>query len=184
MLEHELARRGVTESPLWIEQTLDHLWDTPADRVRLGLRGLKAAGRLGLGVAKAIRDRELPDMSSPEWLEPPDPAFYELPRGDRWISVPLDSGVEEWLDRVLESARPRWFGIASLTAWLKPETNGHIGVHVGNRRVGLIPDDAVAAYMPTMQAARFREELPCLPAGLARRGDPPDYMIELVVPPV
>jgi hypothetical protein len=38
-------------------------------------------------VAQAIRARELPDWSTPQWLEPPAPAFYELPGGDRWSPV-------------------------------------------------------------------------------------------------
>lgn len=187
MLEEALARRGLTESPLWFEQTLDHLWDTPADRVRLGFQGLKALGRFGLGVAKTIRDRELPDMATPVWLEPPDPAFYELPRGGRWIVVSLDPGVDGWLERVHQAARSRFFGIASVDAWLKPEPDdsdaNKIGVYVGEKRVGVIPDDAVVAYLPTMQAATFREELPYLAARLARRGQPLSYMLELVLPP-
>ena len=30
-LERELAARGLTESPLWFEQTLDHLHDSPSN---------------------------------------------------------------------------------------------------------------------------------------------------------
>jgi hypothetical protein len=182
LLEDALARRGVTESPLSIEFTLDHLWDTPADRVRQGFQGLKALSRFGLGLAKAIRDHELPDMSTPEWLEPPEPAFYELPRGDRWIEAALDRGVEDWLERVRQEARPRAFGLASLHAWLAPAPDG-IAVHIGDRRIGLIAGDAVPAYAPVMRAAAFREELPCLRARLARRGQPPRPILELALPP-
>jgi hypothetical protein len=187
MLEAALARRGLTESPFWFETTLDHLWDTPADRVRLGVQGLKALGRFGLGVAKAIREHELPDISTPGWLEPPDPAFYELPRTDRWISMSLDPDVNGWLERVHQAARPRVFGIASVDAWLKPEFDDSdvhkIGVYIGEKQVGLIPDDAVAAYLPAIKAATFREELPYLPARVARRDQRPSYMVELALPP-
>jgi hypothetical protein len=187
MLEEALARRGLTESPLWFETTLDHLWDTPAERIRLGVQGLKALGRFGLGVAKAVREHELPDMSTPDWLEPPDPAYYEVPHGDRWTLVSLEPGTESWLERVHQAARTRIFGIASVDAWLKPESDDsepeRIGVYIGEHRVGAIPDDTVPAYLPTLKAATFREELPYVQARLARRGQPPRYMLELDLPP-
>jgi hypothetical protein len=185
LLEHELARRGVTESPLALEHTLDHLWDTPGDRIRGGVQGLRALGRLGLGVAKAIRDHELPDLSTPEWLEPPEPAFYELPRSDRWILVSLDPDIGARLDRIHRAARPRVADIAFVPAWLQADGSdaAGIGVFIGRDRVGVIPDDAVAAYRPTMHAARFRDEWPCLPARLARRTQPPSYLLELAMPP-
>ena len=86
MLERELAQRGVTRSPLELELTLDHLWDTPAERMRTGVRGLKALGRLGRAVTKVIREGELPDLSRPQWLEP---------------------GIDERLERIHQAARPR-----------------------------------------------------------------------------
>jgi len=58
-----------------------------------------------------------------------------------------------------------------------------IGVYVGEKRVGVIPDHAVVAYLPTMNGATFREELPYLAARLARRCQPLSYMLELVLPP-
>jgi hypothetical protein len=82
---------------------------------------------------------------------------------------------------------PRLFGIALVDAWLKPEPAASdpdkIGVYVGEKRVGVIPDDAVPAYQPAMKAARFRGELPCLNATLARVGQPRGYVLELALPP-
>ena len=46
---------------------------------------------------------------------------YLLPRGDRWIMVSLDPGVDGWLKRVHQAARSRFFGIASVDAWLTPD---------------------------------------------------------------
>jgi hypothetical protein len=185
MLERELAERGVTRSPLELELTLDHLWDTPAERMRTGVQGLKALGRLGLGVAKVIREGELPDLSRPQWLEPPEPAFYELPRGDRWSRLSLEPGIDERLERIHQAARPHIMSIAAVSAWLQPDPNGvDIAVYIGRERVGLIPADALAAYQPVMQAATFREELPILAARLTRRTEPPPrYLLELALPP-
>jgi hypothetical protein len=186
MLEEALDQRGLAESPLWYERTLDHLWDTPADRVRLGVRALKGLGRLGLGVVKAVREHEWPDISRPDWIAPPDPAFYEVPGADRWTMVSLASGVDGWLERVYQAARPQVFDVATVDAWLKPETPDSgmdkIGVYVGEQRVGVVPHDAVAAYLPILEAATFREELPFLQARLTRRGQPASVMLELVQP--
>jgi hypothetical protein len=152
--------------------------------MRIGVQGLKALGRLGLGVAKVIRDGELPDLSTPQWLEPPEPAFYELPRGDRWSLLSLEPGIEERLERIHQAAWPRVMGIAAVNAWLQPEPNGaDIAVYIGRERVGVIAADALAAYQPVMQAAKFREELPILAARLARRTEPPGYLLELALPP-
>jgi hypothetical protein len=53
MLREALTRRGARkQSPLWIENQLDHLWDSPEDRLQLGIRMLTGAARFGLGVAK------------------------------------------------------------------------------------------------------------------------------------
>lgn len=179
-----MASRGVqAESPLWLENTLDHLWDTPADHVQLGIKLLKGAGRFGLGVAKAIRDRELPDLSTPDWLEPPDHALYEVPRSHQWIAADLDPDAGPWLERVHEAA-PHPLGVATLTAWVR-RVDGHlcdagdIEVYLGEGRVGQIPSVAAGAYAGVLADAAFRDEHPCLEAHLARRDSPPEYVLEL-----
>jgi hypothetical protein len=184
LLERELAHRGVTESPLGLERALDHLWDTPAERFHNGVQGLRALGRMGLGAAKAIRDRELPDWSRPQWLEPPEPAYYELARTDRWAQVTLEDEVEDRLERIHHAVHPRVLGIASLTAWLKTGPNGSdIAVHIGQQRLGVLPADTAAAYRPIMQSAAFREEFPVLAARLTHRAQPPRYLLEINRPP-
>ena len=104
MLREALTQPGGRQrSPLWIENHLDHLWDSPEDRVQLGVTMLRGAARLGLGVAKAIRDREIPNLSAPDWLEPPDHALYELVWSDQWTAAELDPDARRWLDRVHEA---------------------------------------------------------------------------------
>jgi len=116
MLESELRQRGVHESPLWVEQSLDHLEDPP-DRRRDTVEGLKLFGRIGLGIAKAVRNRELPDLTPPAWLDPPDRAVYEFP-SDHWIEVSLDPAADPWLDRV-HNATSSILDIAMLEARLR-----------------------------------------------------------------
>jgi hypothetical protein len=183
MLQEQLTSRGLTESPLWMERTLDHLWDTPAQQVRLALQGLTVLGRFGLGVAKAIRDRELPDLSTPDWLEPPDPAFYELPRAEKWIAIELDPDAYDWLERVHAAARPI-AGIASVDSWLRWQPGNdrsRIAVHIGERAVGTMPENVTPVYLDAMSAADFREELARVPSRLARR-PAQTFLLELASP--
>jgi hypothetical protein len=184
MLREALARHGARkQSPLWIESRLDHLWDSPEDRVQLGIKMLKGAARLGIGVAKAIRDRELPDMSLPDWLEPPDHALYEVPRSDEWVAAELDPDARAWLDRAHEAA-PRAFGIAMLSSWLRPAegTDGAeaLDIYIGEHRVGKVPAEDTLAYEAVVADATARGEHPCLEAHLARRGT--NYILELAKP--
>jgi hypothetical protein len=86
MLEQEFARRGSHESRIRIEATLDHLNDSTSEQVRNAVSGL---ARIGAGVLKVVRQKRLPDLRQPGWLEPPERACYEHARGDRWIDVTL-----------------------------------------------------------------------------------------------
>ncbi len=144
MLEVELGRRGVEESSLWIEQTLDHLWDSAADRARLGLHGLRQAGRLGAGIVRAIRAREIPEVSQPRWLDPPERAAYALPGAGRWVAVELDPDAAGGLERA-HGATPRLGATTvELRAWLDRGAGSpsHLVVHLGERRVGVLAGDA------------------------------------------
>jgi hypothetical protein len=80
-LERELAARGLSESPLWYEHTLDHLHDTPVERAQQLARGVRAAAGLGVRAVRALREhRPPPDLSPPAWLDPPDRAAYGVPK--------------------------------------------------------------------------------------------------------
>lgn len=179
-LAAELSARSVTGDPIWIENTLDHLWDTRAER-------WEAAGsallRLGRGVAKAISERQLPDLRPPTWLEPPDFAGYAMPAADERIAVVLDGDASPHLERV-HRGMTTVFGLAKLTAWLRWEDDAarELAVHLGERRVGVVPETAAARYRPAMDAAAVREEVPYLDAVLVTRPDPEGYLLEIAAP--
>jgi hypothetical protein len=187
MLKAELSRRGVSEDPLWSERTLDHLWDSKTEQARLAAEGLKQLGNAGLGVIRALRSHSRPDLSRPDWVEPPQRAAYELRRGDRWIAVELDIAAAEWLDAVY-TALPSFFGTAPLVAWVQwdpePQTvASRLSVHIGHTRVGTISPSHAVAYLPAMKAAAFRDELPRLEARLSLSSGPGRYLLELASPP-
>jgi len=195
MLESELAKRGVDMDPLRIEQAIDQLWTSRAERAYQGARALKTLGKIGLTVANAIRTRELPelpDMSVPDWLEPPAPAVYAVPQsreqGRGWTAVKLDEGTEKWLDRV-HAAVPRLVKIvesATLDAWLdwgaSQDDGGLLHVHLGERHVGSLDEEATAAYINVIEAAAEREELPCVEARLTPIAEGSSYLLEVALP--
>jgi hypothetical protein len=195
MLESQLAERGVGMDPLGVEQAIDQLWTSPAERARQGAQGLKLLGKIGLTVANVIRTRELPelpDMSVPDWLEPPARAVYSVPqchdRGRQWTAVRLEEGIDEWLQGA-HAALPRLVKIvesATLEAWLdwglSGEEAGLLRVHLGERRVGLLDDEATAAYTEVMDAAARREELPSVPARLTPIAAETSYLLEVALP--
>lgn len=195
MLKSELAERGVSMDPLGIEQAINQLWISHGERARGGAQALKTVGKIGLAVANAIRTHELPelpDMSVPEWLEPPARAVYAVPRrddpGHQWTAVHLDEGNTDWLQRVY-AAVPRLVEIvesATLDAWLdwaRPQNRGgRLEVHLGERRVGLLDEEATAAYSDVADAAVQREELPCVEARLTPIRAEDNYLLEVALP--
>jgi hypothetical protein len=195
MLKSELAERGVTMDPLGIEQTINQLWISHGERARNGAQALKTVGKIGLAVANAIRTHELPelpDMSVPEWLEPPPRAVYVVPRrddpGHQWTAVLLDEGNTDWLQRVY-AAVPRLVEIvesATLDAWLDwpnpQDRSGPLQVHLGERRVGVLDEEATAVYRDIADAAAQREELPCVEARLTPIRAEDEYLLEVALP--
>lgn len=195
MLESELAGRGASMEPLGVEQAIDQLWTSRGERARQGAEALKTLGKIGLIVANVIRTRELPelpDMSAPDWLEPPARAVYAVPRchdpGRQWTAVQLDEVSTEWLQRV-HAAVPRLIKIvesATLDAWLDwgpSQDEGHLlHVHLGERRVGLLDEDATVIYSDVVDAAAQREELPCVEARLTPIDAEAGYLLEVALP--
>lgn len=185
MLRRELARRGAGEqSPLWIEDTLDRLQDSPADQMQRRIRTLKGAGRFALAAARAIRDRELPDLSPPDWLEPPDHALYDFPCTEPAVAVDLDRDAERWLERV-HGALPSVSGSVPVTAWLKPAQPAAgappgLLVFLGDHAIGSLPGEIVPAYRQVVEDAAFRDENPCMQARLTRREW--GYLLEIARP--
>jgi hypothetical protein len=196
MLESELAQRGVGADPLWIEQQIDYLSASGAERRQQAAEGLKVLGKLGLAAANAIRKQELPelpDMSVPAWVEPPSAAVYAVPQSHdpshRWTAVDLDEGTDEWLARV-HAAIPRFFKIdnsPTFDAWLDwgpthDDAGELIAVHIGERRVGSLDDYSTVLYRPVMDAAAERAELPCVQARVTPRPEGAGYLLEVALP--
>jgi hypothetical protein len=181
-----LAHHGAHEkSPVWIESQLDHLWDSREDQIVRAAHAIKGLVRFGVGAAKAIRDRELPDLTRPEWLEPPARALYESPPSDNWGAVALDPRATAYLDRVFDQA-PRLFGpVLVVTVWIRrrdgPDQRDHdVDVLIGEEPVGKIASPDAAVYEPLLAAAARRGEFPCLDAHLAHRNG--QYILAVPTP--
>jgi hypothetical protein len=188
MLESELEQHGLSESPLWFEQTLDQLTASSSEQAKHSAEGLKALGRLGLSLVTAIRERELPDLSRPDWVEPPNRAAYAVPSNhwNEWTAVHLDTEARDWLDQI-RSAVPRLADEpTTLNVWLERQPNpGHehlLAAHIGEHRVGTIDGNATSAFGPVMDAAAERDELPYATARLTPRPTPVGYLLELQLP--
>lgn len=194
MLLAEIATRGVAMDQLDVEQALNHLTMSAAERSRRNIEGLKLLGKFGLTVAKAIGKRELPempDLSAPEWLESPVPALYTFPvsqdRGRSWVAVLLDPGSDRWLEQA-HAAAPRLIksletvDLHAWITWSATPNDDLLEVHVGERRVGLLDQEATAAYRPIMDAAARRAELPCLKARLTPIAADATYLLEVALP--
>jgi hypothetical protein len=181
-LERELAERGVSASPLWIERTLDHLNDSRAEQARLLGKGLWTAGDLAFRAIRGIRQhRSPPDLAPPAWLKPPDRAAYPVPSNPQagWAEVELDEGAAPYLERAY-SAISRLVGSSAIaTAWLVWEEgpSERLIVSLGGERVGTLPPEVARAYRRDMDGAAQRDELPYVPARLTPR--PSGYLLEI-----
>jgi hypothetical protein len=186
MLRDALSRHGADQPrPLWIEYQLDHLWDSRDDQLGCGVQLFKTVADLGVKAARAVRDREIPDLAPPGWLEPPSHALYAIPRSGHWTAAELDPDARPYLDRVYEAV-PHPFGLAALAVWIRhaegtPGSRGVIDVVLGETRVGTIFTTDAAVYVPVLADAAAREEHPCLEAYLAQRHG--EYLLEIATPP-
>ncbi|MFZ0042910.1 MAG: hypothetical protein WAK93_16505 [Solirubrobacteraceae bacterium] len=187
MLERALAEHGADErTPIRIENTLDHLWDSRTERIQFGLRGLRGLARVGVAAVKVIRGREIPDLSPPDWLQPPEHALYEFPASAPTIAVSLDPDATQWLQTAYE-ALPKLAGTGHLTAWLdrqptSTQVSADLIVYLGPRRVGRVPADAAKAYKQVIEDATTRDEHPCMRAVLARSAYSRQYVLQIAKP--
>ncbi len=195
LLESELDQRGISMDALGIEHKLDQLSASRVERAHEGAQAMKTLAKIGLTVANVIRKGELPDlpdMSVPGWLEPPARAVYAVPRshgpGRQYTAVRPEEGSAEYLQRV-HAAVPRLIKIvesATLDAWLDwgapHDEGGLLQVHLGERRVGFLDEDATATYSPVMEEAAQREELPCVEARLTPVDAEGRYLLEVALP--
>ena len=186
-LERELATRGLNETPLWSEQTLDDLHLSNAERTERFAKGLTAAARLGFKAVRALREhRPIPDLSPPAWLDGPHLAAYPVPHDHDavWTAVQLDPDAKAWLDTTY-AAIPRLIGAtASATAWLAWEDTEQrrLVVHLGDKRVGTLDAAATESYRSTMRLAAQTDELPYTPVHLTPRPTTVGYLLELQLP--
>jgi hypothetical protein len=186
-LQDELDARDLTMTPVWVEQTLDTL---SLSRGEQWQRTGELLGRLGAGIARAIRDRELPDLSVPELLAPPPRAVYAIPRHHERArtAVRLDPNAGAWLDEIY-AALPKVIGMPlDFDAWLDWDAGGPAGeratlaVSVGPKRVGCLDEPATAAFAPVMHAAAERDELPYTAAALRHISAEDRYVLEVQLP--
>ncbi len=107
-LAEELASRGASMSPLQVEQALDRLVASPAELREQTFEGLGMLAKLAVTTLTAVRDRAIPDLTPPDWVNPPTRAAYRFPRDqhDRWTRVEPSSST----------ARPRAGSTASTPA--------------------------------------------------------------------
>lgn len=192
-LEAELSARAAQAEPLWLEQRLDELRSSPAQRASERMQALQLLGRVGLGVAKTVHERKLPelrDMSLPASLEPPPQAVFAVAQsrqdGQRWSKVALDAGTERWL-AAAHHELPRLVELvktAQLEVWLDriSEDERQLAVHIGRRRVGLLDQHTSAAYAPAILAAQARAELPSIQARLTPLSQNRGYLLEAARP--
>jgi hypothetical protein len=186
-LERELETRGLSESPLWFEYTLDHLHDSPAERAELLAKGVMSAATFAFKGLRALREhRPLPDLSVPEWLQPPDRAGYPVTHSSqaRWAAVQLGEHCAQVLERAY-AAIPRLFGQSAHTSvWLDwdLEDEARLAINLADQRVGTLSRDASAAFREVMARARERDELPYTAARLTPRPTASGYLLDVQLP--
>ena len=173
ILRDTLIRHGrLEQGPIWIEGELDRLQTTSGDQLRSGLHTLAL---IGLGTAKALQSRKLPDFSAPDRFEPPDHALYETPHTSAQTAVIIDPDAREWLLDVYHQAR-RHLDIARFTVWLRHTTGPveaptELEVLLGDRRIGTISQESQPNYTGLLATAQARAESPCLDIHLTLHGD-------------
>jgi len=156
-LERELSARGLRESPLWFEQTLDHLHDSRTESAQYVVKGVAIAAGLAIKAIPALREQRplaLADMSSPAWLDPPARAAYPVPENlnAQWAQVQLDDEAKPLLERAY-AAIPRLVGsTATVDAWIDwdQRSGGTLAVSLGDRRIGILASSAAVAYRQVM----------------------------------
>jgi hypothetical protein len=184
LFEEELDRQGVPRDPIWVEQKLDELEWSPAER------GLETVRRLGLAavtLGRMAQSRGMPD--APQWMEPPDDAtYYAWARRTEKTPVDIDPDADAWLERALGST-PRRVGtlMAVLDVWFSyesaPSDGGLVVVHLGGQRVGTLNRAASERFATVMEAAASRGAKPRASAPLAKAVHlRPPYLLVVDVP--
>lgn len=113
-----------------------------------------------LGLQGAIgQDCELPGVGNTDWLQS---AYAAVPR---LVEIIESATLDAWLD------------------WANPQDrSGPLQVHLGERRVGLLDEEATAVYRNVADAAAQREELLCVEARLTPIRAEDSYLLEVAMP--
>jgi hypothetical protein len=182
--EAELARRRMSQDPIWVERTLDELEQSPAAKIQQKAQNVLLVGST---LGRIARSRGIPDP--PEWMNPPDEASYYGPprRGDK-VPIEVDRGSVGWLDRALESAPGRVGDVqAVVPVWFDWDTGQSdprcVAVYIGSTRVGALDRKASESFASVMKAAEERGGKPRGMSALARARhlDPP-YLLVVDLP--
>lgn len=184
LFEEEMDRHGVPRDPIWVEQKLDELEWSPADR---GRETVRRAGLASVTLGRMVQSHGLPD--TPQWMQPPPDATYWVPAGlSEKTAVDLDPEADAWLDRALAST-PRRVGtlLALVDAWFSydaaPGDGGRVIVHLGAQRVGMLNEAASERFQPVMESAATRGAKPRATAQLAKATHRrPPYLLVVDVP--
>lgn len=195
-LTQALTARGVTENPRWIEAALDELSDRATVRRRTLTDSAKAI--LDAALSKApepaplfyglIKGTPHSVVEVPQTLEPPEPAFYPLPETGRWIATRLDHDANEWLAENCADGHGALAGhLGLIDVWLRWDTDEDDGppqlaVHLGERRLGTIPDHGLRAFVGPVEEASRRAELVVAPARITHRDRDPRWLVEIATP--
>jgi len=161
-LVDEYARRGLPSSD-WettLAAELLHLRTRPLGRARAGLRGGILLGRLAQQAVHRIRHL---DEQQPAWLRPPGRAAFPLPRGPGFIRIRLDPGTAGLLARAAADTITHFAHTATVPVWLTPthpdpNQPGEITAHIGEHRVGVVPDAETTGFSAALRAAALFDE--------------------------
>jgi hypothetical protein len=193
LLVAEYRARGVSQTPLEVEQALDSLelvpdGDlSPLGKVRQARGILRSLGEIGSGIRALVRQER---AQPPDWLVPPERASYG---GPSWrdrspaVAIELDAQAPVFLDRVFTALSPHDRVPATPEVWLDwdpdaatPESR--IAAHIGQQRVGILQAAASDAYRSLMNTAAAHGELPSLNGRLGKVGGNPGFILELRLP--
>jgi len=178
MLYEEVDRRGLVVRPSWIEAQLDMFQrpDLEAEW-KSWSSGAKVLFKLGRHLVD-VWHGEGPTRP-PTWLEPPDRAGYPMRSSRERVTGVLPwEAARPWLDHVVESM-PRHFrpevgslrGLLNVDVWLTWDSGSErpepvLAVFLGDHRVGEIARKDEGAFLPVMEHAAERDEVPWTSAQL------------------
>jgi hypothetical protein len=186
MLAAELEARGLDESPLFVENSLDKIQDVD---VTGGIGGWARAVRLVGEFVGTVRQEMKRGLTLPDWLEPPDRASYPMVDStSHFVAARLEADGVALLDRVIESAPGRVDRTVKVVGWLDWATDresdpGAIIVSIGAERVGRIDTRDTVKFRQVMVRAAERDELPWMSVRLTKLAASEDpYLLEVPLP--